>query len=332
MSFVRCLRLALGLWLGALLTFEPAMAIMAGALPDTPTARVDANTASSPWTSTVAILIGSGVYTGVVVAPSHVLTAAHVAGGSAPSSITVQINATATPATLGVSAVTTFPSASFPYDDLSLLTLAAPVPSSVTILPILREGLPSHQTITLVGYGASGNGDTGATVNGSASVKRSGRNTADLVQTTVDTSGRTSLFYLFDFDGPSGTGAFGAGTLGNTSETCFSVGDSGSPAFAEINGRRWLAGINNFVATINGVGADYRFGTVGGGILLSDPRFIDWLDTQTGHTLADPNDSGGDAPVPAWALMVLGLALGGTIRARRLALSGHDSDHRRPAG
>lgn len=294
-----------------------AAAMMAGSLPDTPAARVDPNTAASPWNSAVAVLINGGVYSGVVVAPRHVLTAAHVAGGAAPASVTVQVNATSMPVSLPASAVATFPGASFPYDDLSLITLATPVPAAVTIPAIYRGSLPSHQAITLVGYGASGNGDTGVSVGGSADVKRRGSNAADLVQNTVDTSGRTSLFYLFDFDGATGNGSLGATTLGNGMETGLSYGDSGSPAYAEIDGQRWLVGINNLVASTSGAAVDYRFSTVGGGILLSDPRFIDWLDVQTGRTLPDPTTSVADAPLPVWALAGLALAFGGALHARQ---------------
>jgi len=313
---------ALSLALGGVLATGHAVAMMAGELPDTPAARVDANTAGSPWSSAVAVLINGGVYSGVVVAPRHVLTASHVAGGFPPAAVTVQVNTTASPVSLAASAITSFPSSDFPYDDLTLITLAAPVPSSVTIQPIYRNSLPSHQALTLVGYGASGNGDVGVSVGASASVKRSGSNAADLVQTTVDSSGRTSLFYLFDFDGPAGTGSFGAGTLGNTLETELSYGDSGSPAFALIDGQRWLIGINTFVASSDGGAVDYRFGTVGGGILLSDPRFIGWLDAQTGQTLANSTSDSADAPLPAWALGTLALALGGALRARHTASGG----------
>lgn len=294
---------------------ELAHALMAGVAPDSPAARIDPNAAASTWSSAVSVIVAGSAYSGVVVAPSHVLTAAHVAGGAQPAAITVQVNSQPAPVVLAVSAVTSFPSASFPYDDLTLLTLAAPVPAEVAIRPVLTSSLPSRQTLTLVGYGASGHGDAGPTVGGSASVKRRGTAVADAVQSAIDSSGRTSLFYLFDFDGPSGNGAMGGSTLGNSFETGLASGDSGSPAFAEINGQLWLVGINTFVAPGSGSGpADYRFGTIGGGMLLSDPRFVSWLTSQTQGTLGMPADAAvGDIPIPSWALAGLGGLLGGQL-------------------
>ena len=266
---------------------SPALALMAGALPDSPARRVDANTPASPWTSAVAVIVNGATYSGVVVAPRYVLTAAHVTGNLAPAAISVQINAQATPVKMQAVASETFPGAAFPHDDLALIELAAPVPASVRILPIYRQALARGQVLTLVGYGASGNGDIGATVAAAADVKRVGRNVLDAVRDTLPGAARRSLFYLFDFDGPSGNGPLGGPSLGNAVETGFAAGDSGSPAYAIVGGRTWLIGIGNFVWGSSAVGA-YGFGTGGGGMLLSDPRFIAWLVTRTQDTLARP--------------------------------------------
>jgi len=290
---------------------KPAHALMAGSLPDTPAARVDPNTTSSPWTSAVSVIVNGGTYSGVVVAPSHVLTAAHVPGAALPAAVSVQVNAQSTPVVIAATAITLFPSASFPYDDLALITLATPVPDTVEVLPIYRQSLTARQTVTLVGYGWSGQGDAGPNVPSAAGVKRSGLNSIDAVQTTIDASGRTSLFYLMDFDGPTGAGSFGLGTLGNALETGLASGDSGSPAFATIGGQHWLMGINNFTGASPGnTTVDFKFGTLAGGMLLSDPRFIAWLTTQTQNTLGQSSASaGGDAPLPVWALGALAVLL-----------------------
>ncbi|MFL6661890.1 MAG: hypothetical protein ACJ8G7_06900, partial [Rhizobacter sp.] len=84
-------------------------------------------------------------------------------------------------------------------------------------------------------------------------------------------------------------GPLGGPSLGNGSETGLAPGDSGSPAYAEIDGRTWLIGINNLVAPPPGERAiDYRFGSQAGGMLLCDPRFIAWLVEQTHDTLPLP--------------------------------------------
>lgn len=294
----------------------PAHALMAGTAPDSPDARIDANTPSSPWTSAVAVLAPGGIFSGVVVAPRFVLTASHVTGNAPPATISVQLNLGAAPVQIGASAVTAFPGASFPYDDLALITLASPVPDGVEILPIHRDAPPAHQLLTLVGYGASGHGDVGPGAARSAAVRRVGRNVLDEVRQRIDDSGRSSLFFLYDFDGRWGNGPLGESTLGNAVETGVAPGDSGGPAYAEIGGQRWLLGINT-VTLSSGAGGpvDFRFGTIGGGMLLGDPRFIAWLEAQTGGTLAPLPQP----PAPAWTLglAAAGLGLAAVLACRR---------------
>jgi Trypsin-like peptidase domain len=305
-----------GRWALALALVWPAwcLALMAGLPPDSPTARVDGNTAASPWNSAVSVLVNGQPFSGVVVAPQYVLTAAHVVGLSPPTALQVQINAGA-PVLVGVTAVQKFPSASFPYDDLALLTLAAEAPAAVTIRPIYTTALPGPRAIELVGYGSSGAGNVGPTVSPQAAVKRRGRNVVDALADTVDTSGRTSRFYLFDFDGASGNGALGGGSLGNSVETGLAGGDSGSPAFIEIDGQVWLFGLNNFT-TLPAAGAqpDFRFGSVSGGIVLGDARFLPWLQAQTNGTLG-PRPVLAEVPLPWWSLAMLGVALAGSAGA-----------------
>lgn len=286
-------------------------ALMAGASPDSPTARVDANTASSPWTSAVAVIVNGNTFSGVVIAPRYVLTAAHVVGASLPDAVQVQINLGNTPLRLSTTAVQRFATASFPYDDLALLTLAEPVPAEVTIPRLFTTVLTGPRTATWVGYGASGNGNAGPTVSPQASVKRVGANRIDQLTDSVDASGRRSSFYFFDFDGSTvsdGNGAMGGPTLGNASETGLASGDSGSPVYVDVDGQPWLYGINVFTALSGPTGTpDFRFGSVNGGMVLSDPRFVQWLQTQTNNTLGPPPNV--DVPLPLWSMAALGVAL-----------------------
>lgn len=300
----------------------PAAAVMAGRSPDTPASRVDANVPGSPWNSSVAVVVNGGTFSGVVVAPLYVLTASHVIGAALPAAVSVRINAQATPVTRAVTAIVRFPSASFPYDDLALLTLEAEVPGEVRIHRIYEPDITSAVTITLVGYGASGPGDTGPSVGASPTVKRSGVNRVDGVTSTLDASGRTSAFYLFDFDGPTGSGSYGGPTLGNAQETGLASGDSGSPAFVQADGQWWLLGINTFAAPAQGgTSVDYRFGTVGGGMRLGDARFMTWLQTQTQGTLG-PAPTHVDVPLPPWTAVLLGAALLPMLSRRRPASGG----------
>lgn len=295
----------------------PAAAVMVGAPPDTPQAHVEPNRNDSAFSAVVSVRVNGSPFSGVVVAPLHVLTAAHVVGTQPPSALAVQVNLDAQAVQRGVTAVQRFASASFPYDDLALLTLDAPLPPDLRIPPILRSRIDTGTVITLVGHGASGAGTVGPNVAASATVRRRGRNVIDAVQPTIDTSGRRSLFYLFDFDGPDGNGALGGPSLGNAEEAGLAGGDSGSPVFATVGGTLWLVGINNLVAPAPGeTTITYRFGSVCGGMLLSDARFLAWLEEQTHGSLGQQPGREGEAPLPAWGLGLLGLLLAG--RARRI--------------
>ena len=291
-------------------------ALMAGAAPDSPAARIDPNTGASAWTAAVSISIGSGVYSGVVVAPRFVLTAAHVAAGSAPAAVSVQINVSATPVVIGARAISIFPSADFPYDDLALIELSSAVPANVHIPPVYAAPLPSGQVVTLVGYGSSGYGDAGPTVGGLAGVKRTGRNVVDAVTTTVDSSGRSSLFYLFDFDGAQGNGLIGGADARQCGRDRPLVRRFRQPRLRDDPWPDLAGGHRQHRSHAQCGAADFRFGTGGGGILLSDPRFIEWLQAQTGR-LGDPGASEGDIPVPSWALAALATLLAWPLMARR---------------
>lgn len=292
---------------------------MAGRAPDSPASRIDTG-----WPSAVAVLTPGGVFSGVLVAPRFVLTAAHVPGHAAAAAVSVQIHHRGATLRRAASAIALFPQTSFPYDDLALITLAEPVPDEVEILPIRRERPPAQLELILVGYGGSGPGDQGVAVPASAAVKRSGRNVLDEVRTRIDGSARRSLFFLCDFDGPEGDGPLGGLSLGNAVETGVAGGDSGGPAYAEIDGRRWLVGINTIALSSQpGASPDFRFGTIVGGMLLCEPRFLAWLETQTGGTLASAARQR-PAAGGAWlggtaALALLGAAGLIALRRRRVA-------------
>lgn len=259
-----------------------SLAMMAGIEPDTPAARVDPNTVDSPWAGVVVVRVNGGVYTGVMVSPRHVLTAAHVAGGAVnePHRVEVVLNFGGDAShVLAVDQVQPYPGNSFPYDDLALLRLTAPVPDDVPVYPVNDLPVARGVEMTLVGYGASGQGDVGPRTGSNVSIKRVGWNALDTMTDKVDNSGRTSVFYLYDFDGPEGNGPMGGPSLGNARETVVGGGDSGSPAFIISEyGYRAVVGINTFATPMNsGRPLNYGFGQGGGGIFLA-PRFLDWLD------------------------------------------------------
>jgi len=189
-----------------------ADAIIAGALPDTPEAHVDPNTPTSPWAGVGSVIVNGSPYSGVVIGPRHVLTAAHVAGD--PQHTKFQLNLGGdTPQIMTVAKVHRHPGfkgfdPQHPRDDLAVLVLTEDVPAGVPIYPLHHGDIEPGTVLTFVGYGASGHGDSGVSVGAKADVKRVGRNTADAFG--QDAFGIKRAF-VFDFDGPGAPNQLGGG-------------------------------------------------------------------------------------------------------------------------
>lgn len=288
----------------------PAHALVGGA--------IDANTATSPWAGVGAVVVNGNPYSGVLLDPWHVLTAAHVVAGSPAGSIAFQLNA-GSPETLAAAAVSVFPgyTGTTPgtdgvwHDDLAIVRLATP--ASTAIGYTLYTGPAQGKTVSLVGYGAGGDGTRGVTTGANASVKRAGQNHIDQVLTDDDGSGAGEVF-VFDFDGPTAaSNVFGPTTPGNLTlgasiEAQFAGGDSGSPVFVNDGGTWKILGIANFNgSTTNLPGSNVLFGSLGGGSLVAP--YADWI----ASTVA--------MPVPeadTWMLLLAGLgAVGLAARLRR---------------
>jgi Trypsin len=295
-----------------------ALALMAGVAPDSPAARIDPNVATSKLAGVGAIVFNGGTYSGVVIARQYVLTAGHVGAGAAPSAMSFILNLTSTPWISGVESVSVYPTFNFPYDDLAVLKLSTPVPENVPIYPMFTGTATTGLQFVLAGYGSSGNGNVGVTVAASSTVKRSGGNVIDVLQAAVDSSGQQSRFYIYDFDGPTGSGPLGGPTIGNSVETLVAPGDSGGPAFVSVAGNLHLFGINTFVSpAVSGGTVNYEFGTYGGGIVASDARFSAWLQSATNATMPGDSIDTGNAPLPLWSLLILGGGMLGIAHVRR---------------
>ena len=283
---VRVLLASAALAVLALAWSSRATAVMAGVAPDSPAARVDPNTATSPWAGVGSVVVNGKPFSGVVIGPRHVLTAGHVPGD--PQHTKFQLN-------LGGEGADVIPVArvyrhpgfkgfdpQHPRDDLAILVLAEDVPAGVPIYPIHRGDLDAGAVLTFVGYGGSGYGDVGVTIGARADVKRVGRNSADAFG--EDAFGIKRVF-MFDFDGPGADNLMGGAGLGNGVESSFATGDSGGPSFLceggagdQCVGGRWVvAGINTFVsATSKRSVRPSVFGTLGGGMVVS--AYVDWIE------------------------------------------------------
>ena len=271
-------------------SIQPVHALMAGAAnanpPDRPALRVDPNLAASPWAGVGSLSIKGGTYSAVAIGPQHVLTAAHVVSGAMPADIVFNVNyggdltfkipASATQVHPGYGKNQV---GGIQLDDIAVITLATALPPGVPHYALLNQPLDIGALITLVGYGASGDGVHGVTVPSHPAVKRVGRNVIDLFQPPVK---RFELprAYLFDFDDPLGKsprlGGLGGPSLGNDIETMLAGGDSGSPAFINVEGQWQVAGINTFQINEAARGEPLtRFGALGGGMWL--PAYHQWV-------------------------------------------------------
>lgn len=297
----------------ALAAAGPAPALMAGAAPDSPAARVDANVATSPWVGVGALRVDASTFTGVAIGRRHVLTAAHVVAGAAPASVRFRVYPGPTPVEITAASIVVHPDfVGFATpnlnDDLAVVVLEADLPAGVPIYALDRTAPVRGTGFVAVGYGGSGQGDGTGRVGAAPSVKRIGRNTADAFVADDEGSGRDELYYS-DFDGGGQPNRLGGTGLGNALETSMATGDSGSPAFLAGTSPPVIFGINSFLVSFaNGPTDPGTFGTGGGGQLVSGQAA--WIDRTVAATtpVATAGDDYGEAPLPVWAASLIAAA------------------------
>lgn len=262
-----------------------------GSPTDSPSARVDANTATSPFAGvgSVQVNVRRGTYigTGTPIDARHIVTAGHVVDinndgrSNSKDGITsaylifnVGGNQTHKIAVSRIDVHPDFTGFARPSvnDDIAVLTLASPLPAGVPTYSLPTADLAAGTTVTMVGYGRSGDGTSGYTTGASFSVKRTGENNADDFE-GQDDSGDPAAdeVFRFDFDGPTGTGTFGGDTLGNARETTLGGGDSGGPSFVANGSGYTLVGVNTFTQGFDAP----LFGSLGGGINVFP--YVGWI-------------------------------------------------------
>ncbi|MEO8136805.1 MAG: trypsin-like peptidase domain-containing protein, partial [Betaproteobacteria bacterium] len=256
---------------------------------------IDPNVATSPWAGVGSISVGNAIFSGALIAPRLVLTAAHAVARAQPGNVTFTLNLGPGPGTpLRAEAIFVHPGfrgfrgfhAGSEYD-LALIRLRDAAPKGTPIYRIADEPLRQGTVVTFVGYGAAGTGDTGITSPADGKVKRIGQNVADCFA-FVPYPGNCGLsmfagtgspvLYVFDFDSPDGAiGVFGGPPTSNSRESTLGNGDSGSPAFMATSAGWEIVAVNTFVTRAESNGRLGVFGTVGGGVLVSGEA-RQWID------------------------------------------------------
>ncbi len=309
--------------------------ISSGALPDSPAARVDANTSDSPFSGVVSININIGadsyICSGALVGTRSVVSAGHCVDSDGNghivdlndpnNSVFVAFNSNGDyNAVIRASKVSMNAdyagfgncpagvSGQCVNDDVSVITLSKDAPASAKIYKIANNPVTAGTHITMAGYGTSGDGVNGFYIDPEFNVKRSGENYIDLFDGDDEHVHGLNEVYYADFDGggvDTFCDFFGAcsPTLANDREAGIGPGDSGGPSFIMQYGEMMLVANNTFGGAFWDDG-DGKFGSYFGGMILS--TYADYLNSATDGQAAFVPEPGSFALFGMGALMLLG--------------------------
>lgn len=192
-----------------------------------------------------------GFCTGTLIAPQFVLTAGHCVEGVANTAGRFTVGGS-TYATSQVFQNPTYNSNLIGSDnanDIAIFKLSTPV-TNVAPSEIFRSVPVTGQLLTLVGFGGAGNGSTGT--DGSFGTKRIGT-------TPIDSVSPKLIRWHFD----------------NNTEANTAPGDSGGPAYVNVNGSYYIAGVTSGGESATAAIGDNSFDT-------RVDAFAGWIDSIVG--------------------------------------------------
>jgi hypothetical protein len=220
----------------------------------------------------------TGLFSGTLVKPQWVLTAAHSVTNPAPTSSTFDVGGIqytadqwiAHPLWTGVLGRGV---------DLALIHLTTPV-SGITPATLYTGSTEFDQAATIVGFGVTGTGLTGS-IPDSNGTKRAGENIIDALGSAI---GASDNYSLTDFDSPFANANSFGDEFPLDLEYKTAVGDSGGGVFIDDGGTKKLAGVPSFSAYADDI-PNSSYGEIDGFVRVS--LFTGWISEQT-------------SPIPNW--------------------------------